>query len=86
VTSISEIDGSVIIQWQEPDSHSSDISDYTVELQNKLTEVWSEDNTYCLSTVETRECYVPMSVFTSQLDYELLDVVAVRVTAHNEKG
>ena len=91
MTSIDSSNGNLIITWNEPNNRNSAINKYFIEIRNKLTTLWPEEQTYCDGTnaevVTNRYCSIPMTVLSSS-PYSLSrgDLVVVRITAHNANG
>lgn len=91
VTSINQIDGAVIVYWEEPDERGSQVIKYLVQFYDKTNpDTWYVDTDNCDGLQEeiltSRICIIPMSTFTTTLGYQLSDSIGVRVSAINEKG
>jgi hypothetical protein len=74
VTSINQLDGAVIVYWEEPDERGSQVIKYLVQFYDKTNpDTWYVDTARCDGLEEeiltTRICIIPMSTFTSTLGY-----------------
>jgi len=90
-TSVDTATGDLVIAWTAPDDHGSSITEYKIEIRDKLASTWAAD-VACVgalaSVVSARQCQVPMipRITDSTYGYSLGDTIIVRVSAKNIKG
>jgi hypothetical protein len=89
-TSIDEATGGLAVSWGAPDPHGSAVTQYKVEVRDKVGAQWATTSSCdgaTASVVATRSCLIPMPILTAgPYSYTLGDLVAVRVRAYNLKG
>lgn len=89
-TSVDTATGDLVIAWTAPDDHGSSITEYKIEIRDKLASTWAAD-VACVgalaSVVSARQCQVPMipRITDSTYGYSLGDTIIVRVSAKNIK-
>lgn len=58
-------DGTVLIQWDEPDINSQALTHYEVEIQDSTGLATYPDLVNCQGDAVTRQCSIPVDVLTS---------------------
>jgi hypothetical protein len=81
---------SIVISWTAPTDNGESIDEYTIQILNPSTLVYSEDTTDCDGSsgaiVSALTCTIPMSTLISNYGYSYGNVLRVRARAHNSNG
>jgi len=89
-TSIDSVTGGVVVSWTAPYNNAQTIEKYQVLIFNKITNDWTEDNTYCNGSDSTilakRNCTFPMQVLRDTYGYNFGDLVTFKYSAYNTYG
>jgi hypothetical protein len=72
-TVIDSITGNVIVSWVEPEDNAATITEYSIEILQTGSVVWTEENSACDGSlediVEATQCSIAMSTLTADPYY-----------------
>jgi hypothetical protein len=78
------------VSWILPNTNGDAVSKYLIEMKQQNSNSWGSDLTNCDGTkssiVQSTQCVIPMSVFTSNYGYSFDQLVIFRVSGSNSIG